>query len=842
MMDASFGTRQRRTIAERWRIGLIALVAAAFGAGALVYVPSRETHDAILSTLRMIELQHASLQRDVLQARAGLLRNYDPLVGAIAGLNATTETLRTLLDSANREGASGFDNELSAIARSIVSDERLVDRFKSSNSLLQNSLEIFNQLLSRRYQDPYYEGQPPTERSGHLGNLMMRFAANPSADLELQIRAELDGLRALAGNPRDDAGGIASHAIMIMETLPLVDHTALALQGSASLQAADRLRTGYLKSYDRKVLQSTRYRVMLGSVSLALFAWAAMLVQRSRETNRQLKQQLRFEATLDEVKRRFAETSMTMDAAVGDALRLLGDFFEGPRGDFVIYNPADGDITHDFGAMETARLSAIVAEVRDKDGKHAPDAKPSKGDHLTIIPRGATADALVTVRLDAQNTALLRLAVSSRLLERGADVAAMLEQAAECLVNCVRSVQDREEREALQARLDHAQRLEAVGTLAGGIAHEFNNILLAMMGYSEMALDRSPAGSDAARYIKEIMQGGQRAKLVIDQVLTLSRRGGRNRTPFDICEAVRDVLPLLEVSLPKHVSLDVDIPHRHLTVTGNPVEVQQTIMNLCRNAAQACHESGWVGITLAAVELRTRTTLSHGRAPPGSYAVLRVSDTGSGIEADALPHIFEPFFTTRSEAGGTGLGLAAVHGTVAGMAGHLNVQSSPGAGTRFELYLPITRRHPVAPSDFSADHPFAMGVGQTVLIAERDSGSRSMYEEKAAALGYEPIGVASLEAAAGWISKPGHAADLVILDLALWPGEPDPSTIARHFAPVPTLLLGDPAGISAADKRSLGQLPFLRKPVTSSRLAWAISTTLGEAERRTADGTIALPM
>lgn len=831
-MVASLSARQHWTNAERWRIGVLAVAAAAFGGVALAYVPSRDVHDGILTSLRAIDLQYASLQRDVLRARAGLLRNYDPLVSGIADLNATTDSLRMLLTAGNHGGASGFDDELSAISGSIASDENLVDRFTTNNALLQNSLEIFNQLLSHRYQDPYFEGQPPTDRSGHLGNLMMRFASNPSTDLEIQIRAELEGLQAQNGSGQGYVRGLAWHAVMILKTLPLVDQTTLAIQGSKTLKTAEGLRKRYLDSYEVLAVQSTRHRLILGSVSFALFGFAATLVQRHREKTRKLTQQLRFEGTLDEVRRLFGEEYTTMETAIDSALGLLGELFEGPNGDLIIINSENGEVEYSFGTTRNEELDNIVAAAHDRLSSKElglSGARSLMSSDTIIVPGRKRVDVVVTVRLEAQSAVVLRLIVDRDLFDRCDDIRNVLEQAAGTLAHCVRLVQDREEREALQARLEHSQRLEAVGTLASGIAHEFNNILLAMMGYSEMALDASPGGSNAARYIEETIQSGRRAKLVIDQVLAFSRKGERIAKPFDLCEAVREVLPLLTVLLPDHVALEADLSRQHLTVTGNPVEVQQAIMNICRNAAQACRNAGWITITLSAVELRTVTPLSHGTAPPGGYAVLQVTDQGDGIEANALPHIFEPFFTTRSGAGGTGLGLAAVHRAIVGMAGHINVQSCVGAGTRFDLYFPITHRPSVSIRDFMVEQSVPMGAGQTVLIAEADNAARMMYEEKAAALGYEPIGFSSLNDVDGWISKRGHAADLVILDIGLWPAQPDISIIKQHFSPIPTLLIGASPASTVVDTGLLNQVQYLREPVTTTRLAWAISTALAKA-------------
>ncbi|ABD09070.1 periplasmic sensor signal transduction histidine kinase [Rhodopseudomonas palustris HaA2] len=817
---------------EHWRIGLLALFAAVFGTVALGLVPSRDRHDGILATLRMIELQNASLQRDVLQARAGLLKNYDPLVRAIAGLNATTDNLRTLLIASRRDGIAGLDGELDAISGSIARDESLVDRFKTSNSLLQNSIEIFNQLLGQRYRDPYFEGQTPSEQAGQLGNLMMRFASNPSADLELQIRAELEGLKGRADSRPGYLRGLTSHAVMILRTLPLVDQTTLALQGAETLNAADGLRKRYLDVYEAMTERSTRHRVILGAVSLAMFGFVAMLVQRLRESRRMAAYQSRFEAALDKVRRLFDDDSTTLEAAVEAALDIFAKSFGGTTGRFTIFDPRTGEILHDVGLTGCEVWEHAVGRAGERmkvQASAANRAASAQSRDIVTVRRGNAIDASGMFQLQPGSTALLQLNVGEPSLRDDTGLPRLLQQAAECLVDCVRLVQDREEKEALHARLEHSQRLEAVGTLAGGIAHEFNNILLAMMGYSEMALDASADGSAAARYIQETIDSGHRAKLVIDQVLAFSRKGARISRPFDICEAVRDVLPLLTVSIPEHVALDVDLPRRRVTVTGNPIEVQQIVMNICRNAAQACRDAAVVTITLSAVELRTVTRLSHGNAPPGGYAVLRVADTGDGIEPGVLPHIFEPFFTTRSEAGGTGLGLAAVHGAIVGMGGCVDVQSRVSAGTRFDLYFPITHRPSVALRDFTADQSVPMGAGQTIVIAQADDAARMMYEEKAAALGYEPIGFSRLSDLDGWIAKRGHVADLVILDAGLCSDQLDALTVERHFRPIPVLLIGESKTFAAAERAAVDRPHVLKGPVTTTRLAWAIATALAEA-------------
>ena len=821
MMDESSSPQarplSRSTIVELWRIAVLALGAAAFGFLAAGDAPRRDTYDRVLTALRVVDTTHASLQRDVLQARAGLLRNYDPLVESVVRLHAGAAQLGALLHKSRQDGISGLDGALSKLVGEIGSDDDLVERFKTSNALLQNSLEVSGLLLSQLQSESHPEGSELVEWSGRLGNLMMRFAANPSSDLEQRIRTELDRVQGSETGRTDQVRALLSHANIVLDTLPLVDRAMTAIQASRALLESEIVRQLYLDAYGLTSVSSARRRVVFGSICLGLCGLIALFVYRLREQTRTLSQQLDFESALSEVKNRFSEAHVSLETAVERSLDALRRFFDARACAFVTVDSESRQIEHVYGASAGGELENLAAKARRIS---VPDRVGS------VALAEDQGSAMAVALINSRSYAVLRVTPGRLLWRRSDAFGALLGQASECLASCVRSARDRDEREALLMRLEHSQRLEAIGTLASGIAHEFNNVLLAMMGYGEMALEASRGEPQATRYIREIIHSGQRAQLVIDQILAFSRKGDRINEPFDLSETVKDVLPLVRVSLPDQVTLETDIPARAHAVTGNPIEIQQTLLNLCRNAAQACGDIGTITISISAVELRTRTTLSHGSAPPGSYVVLRVTDTGRGIDARALPHIFDPFFTTRSEAGGTGLGLAAVHGTVVGMAGHIDVHSRPGIGTRFDLYFPLTHRNPIAISTFLNDRPVLTGAGETIVIADRDDEARSMYEEKAAALGYEAIGLSSLDRLRSWLAKPNNTADLIIFDLSLWPGEPNPSQIVQHFSPIPTLLIGDAPNSGLIDRRPPDPMRFLRKPVTTTRLAWAISTML----------------
>ncbi|MBI3799147.1 MAG: PAS domain S-box protein [Deltaproteobacteria bacterium] len=245
------------------------------------------------------------------------------------------------------------------------------------------------------------------------------------------------------------------------------------------------------------------------------------------------------------------------------------------------------------------------------------------------------------------------------------------------------------EREKLQEQLFQARKLEALGTLAGGVAHDFNNILSAIMGFTELATDEVPEGTLARRNLEEVLKASRRAKALVQQILTFSRPSQQKHQSPQPQLIVEEVLTFLRASLPPTIEL-----RQHLDQTAGPVainasQLQQVLTNLCANAIQALGERGGVmEIRLQQTDLddlaRARENLN-----PGLYMKLTVRDTGCGMAPMIQERIFEPFFTTRPVGEGNGLGLAIVHGIVTGCGGEITVASAPGEGTTFEVYLPI---------------------------------------------------------------------------------------------------------------------------------------------------------
>jgi signal transduction histidine kinase len=257
----------------------------------------------------------------------------------------------------------------------------------------------------------------------------------------------------------------------------------------------------------------------------------------------------------------------------------------------------------------------------------------------------------------------------------------------------------------LEQALVRTQKLDALGTLAGGVAHDFNNILAAVVGYSEMARQAAPDGSPQARHLDQVLQAAQRGKSVIERILSFSRGGLRPARVFAVQPVVEQVLGLLAGSADARVAVARDIAAPPLHLRGDATALFEAVMNLCTNALQAMPAGGRLGVAVQAVDTVPGHWLSHGELAPGTYVRISVSDTGRGIEPEVMERLFEPFFTTRGQAG-TGLGLAVVHGVAAEFGGQVDVSSTPGQGSRFTLWLPLAEEPEAAPGQAGMGGPF----------------------------------------------------------------------------------------------------------------------------------------
>jgi nitrogen-specific signal transduction histidine kinase/ActR/RegA family two-component response regulator len=245
------------------------------------------------------------------------------------------------------------------------------------------------------------------------------------------------------------------------------------------------------------------------------------------------------------------------------------------------------------------------------------------------------------------------------------------------------------ESENLEKQLIHAQKMEAIGTLAAGISHDFNNILSGIMGYTELALLQAPEGSALRERLEKIRDGSQRAANLVRQILAFSRREENKMGPVQLSSIIKEALKLLSSSLPPHISIVQDISSEPLSVNADPTQIHQLIMNLCTNAYHAMMESaaGTLEVTL-----RPEQVHDSGADKARTYLTLRIRDTGCGMTPEVQARIFEPYFTTKQKGLGTGLGLSIVHTVVKKHHGDLRVTSMPGCGSAFEIRFPAVEQ------------------------------------------------------------------------------------------------------------------------------------------------------
>ena len=262
-------------------------------------------------------------------------------------------------------------------------------------------------------------------------------------------------------------------------------------------------------------------------------------------------------------------------------------------------------------------------------------------------------------------------------------------------------IADREQAEAdrrhLEDQVHHHQRLRSLGTLAGGVAHEFNNVLQPMVLYLELALEDLPADSPVAENLVRVRDLANRAKGLSQQILTFGRHDSDARfVTQDLAPVVEEVVTMIRALLPATLDLRLDIDADCGPVRCAPEQIKQLLVNLCNNASRALSDEGYIAVSLSETDVSEQMASRYPNLDPGQYVVLEVRDTGSGMDAATQERIFEPFFTTQEVGKGTGLGLSVVHGIVERHDGEIAVESEPGKGTRIKVFLPSEAKQAVA--------------------------------------------------------------------------------------------------------------------------------------------------
>ena len=388
-----------------------------------------------------------------------------------------------------------------------------------------------------------------------------------------------------------------------------------------------------------------------------------------------------------------------------------------------------------------------------------------------------------------------------------------------------------ENRLELESRLQRAEKMEAVAALAGGVAHDLNNILSGMVGYPDLILMDLPDDSPLIEPVRTIQDSGKKAAAIVQDLLTLARRGVTTREITSLNGVVRTYLdsPEYRKMLSYHPDVDVasQLAPDLLNLVGSPVHLAKTVMNLVSNAAEAMPEGGQVVLT---TENRYLDSHQAGfeEVAEGEYCVLAVSDTGVGIPREDFEKIFEPFYTRKKMGrSGTGLGMAVVWGTVKDHEGFIRIHSTLGQGTTIRLYLPATREGlPAAVA--AVDVAAFRGQGEAVLVVDDVPEQRAIAGRMLTALGYRVAVAASGEEALTHLEN--TPCDLVLLDMIMDPGIDGLETYRRMIRLRPGLKAVIASGFSATERvkqaQSLGAGTFISKPYTFAKLGQAVQDEL----------------
>ena len=395
------------------------------------------------------------------------------------------------------------------------------------------------------------------------------------------------------------------------------------------------------------------------------------------------------------------------------------------------------------------------------------------------------------------------------------------------------AIRDWHAEQALREREDQlrqAQKMEAIGRLAGGVAHDFNNLLTAVIGYADAIAERET--DDATRRdVGEIRKAADRAASLTRQLLAFGRKQFLRPVVLDLNETVTGLLQMLPRVIGENIQtlprLDADLAR----VTADPSQMEQVLVNLVLNARDAMPMGGTISIETANVELTAAVLAAEGlRLDPGSYVMLGVSDTGTGMDATTRARAFEPFFTTKPKGKGTGLGLATVYGIVDQTGGEITIKTALGHGTVVRIYLPAV----AAPAEKRAPDPPrpAKTFGnESVLVVEDNDAVRELAILALKQRGYQVLEAASAEQALDLIAQ-GARPQLLLTDVVM-PGLSGPNLAARLLQGNPRLRVLYMSGYSedaaAAHGTSWGGVPLLQKPFTSSQLAERVRITLDTA-------------
>ncbi len=391
----------------------------------------------------------------------------------------------------------------------------------------------------------------------------------------------------------------------------------------------------------------------------------------------------------------------------------------------------------------------------------------------------------------------------------------------------LREVEQRRERKRLETEVQRLQKFEAIGRVAGGVAHDFNNALGVILGWAQMAHDEAPAGSPLQEKLQTILDQTLRTAGLTSQLLAFARRQILQPRDIDLNDLVSDTASLLQGVIGEQIEIKVSLTPDPRVIRADATQIEQVLMNLCLNARDAMPQGGRLLIQTQDVEISDDFNRVHSYAAPGRYGLLAVSDTGVGMDAATLDRIFEPFFTSKETGRGTGLGLATVYGIVKQHGGFVNVYSELEQGTIFRVYLPASSGVPETRASVTSEK--VVGGTETILVAEDYEALRSLARQTLVSHGYRAILASNGLEAVRLFEANSKDIGLVLLDVVM-PVLSGPDAYLQMCAIRPNLPVifttGYPAESASLNSQIEEGAVFLQKPYAPQTLARAVRRTL----------------
>lgn len=663
-------------------------------------------------------LAERTLRVDLLDARAGLLRNYDPLN---ADLAAAGDSLSDLDQLPIRHPEARA--RIAQLKTKAAEQEGVVEKFNSDNALLQNSLTRFTA-----------NEKADVGQDGRLSARILKLTLDTSPQTVNEANAALARMpEAVEGTP---AAQFVSHARLLVAILPEIDrllHAVCAMQMEKSVEA---LRTLLVQETRTRQILVMRLQASLATTLLLLIGCVIALAMVVRLRTRELNMRAANERLSAAVATPLIDAGReTFVSRAQEAVRLLAvhigatrlqlmipgvpnfSLFSWPEHDLdpnwlrKLVNAADTDDAWEGGEVIVSRAS------RKRNGA------------LDQAMLAAGVRDLVMIRAAAPYRVLVGFEAGGKAMARRRDHAAAVGSAIVAIAHGARREIMLLDRERLQRQLARSRRMETIGAMASGVAHNFNNIIGAIGGFAEMGQESSRLNSPARYNFDEIRDAVRRGRDLVDDILSFARQGRSNKRRISLAEVLIQAARLLSAS-----SRDEDVfrlvpPKDSYLMIGAGSDLQQVILNIGNNAAQI---SGGRPVAIGSRRFRLgrEQEMSHGTLDPGDYVVVSIADHGPGVPAAAFPRLFEPFFTTR--AGGTGLGLSTAWEIVQDHGGTIDVENVPAGGACFSIWLPVLST--------DAELPLILAGARILLLADDDHLAAE--EELLAELGYEPFGFA----------------------------------------------------------------------------------------------------